>query len=45
VREIEKTQSAQGVNKFEQNSLENAFNEVLMVPVQKSLDDLKIQQE
>ena len=45
VREIEKTQSASGVNKFEQNSLENAFNEVLMVPVQKSLDDLKIQQE
>lgn len=44
-REIEKNQSAQGVNKFEQNSLENAFNEVLMVPVQKSLDDLKIQQE
>ena len=43
VREIEKTQSAGGVNKFEQNSKENAFNEVLMAPVQKSLDDLKIQ--
>jgi hypothetical protein len=33
VRDIEKTQNAMGVNKFEQNSVENAFNEVLMAPV------------